>query len=378
MSYCVKDEYLETRKKVIDNYLKKVTHLTHIDYKKGRVERSLPVRVNFSGTWTDAMPYCLDNGGEVINMAVTVNSQKPIKIIAEKLNDKKIEFCSDDVTVDFTFDSSEDFDEFSDFNLHTAVLNVMGITKETRFDNGFRITTKVSGIDKGSGLGTSSILLGGCIKALGELIGRDYTDEEIINMVFVSEQLMKTGGGWQDQVGGLFPSVKIISTKPGLDQTPEIRYINLPDDFKKAFSQRLVLIPTGQRHYGRFIVNDVVNRYIDKNEEALGAYESIKKLNTKMLDGIKENNFEKFSDCLNEHFDLLKKISTETSNEKIDTLAKFCLENVADAVSICGAGGGGYLLAVMKKGITLEDIQKLVDKNFPNIKSNVKKPDIYE
>ena len=30
------------------------------------------------------------------------------------------------------------------------------------------------------------------------------------------EQLVTTGGGWQDQAGGLFPGVKLIQTLPGL------------------------------------------------------------------------------------------------------------------------------------------------------------------
>lgn len=377
-SYIVNHKYHEIREQIINRYFQNNEKLTHLYYNTEKVELSFPVRVNFSGTWTDAMPYCIDNGGQVVNMAVTVDGKKPIKVIAEKLSYKKIEFCSDDVTAEFSFDDLENEDDLSDFNLHTAVLKTLGITKETGFDCGFRLTTKVSSIDKGSGLGTSSILLAGCIKALGELFGTEYCDNEIINMVFVAEQLMKTGGGWQDQIGGLFPSIKVATTAPGIDQMPDIRYIALSDRFRKFFSERLVLIPTGQRHFGRFIVNDVVNRYLFENEESVSGHNEITELNSQLLSSIKDDDFENFMLCLNKHFGLLKKISPMVSNEKIEKLIKGCLENVADAVSICGAGGGGYLLAVMKEGITLHALQEYIKSEFPSITSSVKKIDVFE
>lgn len=377
-SYIVNRKYHEIREQIINHYFENRENITHICYKTEKVELSFPVRVNFSGTWTDAMPYCIDNGGQVVNMAVTVDGKNPIIVIAEKLSYKKIEFCSDDVITEFSFDDFNNEDDLSDFNLHTAVLKTLGITEETAYDCGFRLTTKVSSIDKGSGLGTSSILLGGCIKALGELFGKEYSDNEIINMVFVAEQLMKTGGGWQDQIGGLLPSIKIATTAPGIYQTPDIQYVALSDCFRKFFSERLVLIPTGQRHFGRFIVNDVVNRYLCENEESVSSHIAIKELNTQILSSIKDDDFENFMLCLNKHFGLLKKISPMVSNEKIEKLIRCCLENVADAVSICGAGGGGYLLAVMKEGITLYALQEYIKSEFPSIASPVRKIDVFE
>lgn len=377
-TYNANPEYLGIRERIINNCFENKKSLTHICYKTEKVEMSFPVRVNFSGTWTDAMPYCIDNGGQVINMAVKVDGEKPIKVSAEKLSYKKIEFCSDGATAEYSFDDLDNEDDLSDFNLHIAVLKTLGITKDTVFDCGFRLITNVSGIDKGSGLGTSSILLGGCIKALGELFGIKYSDSEVINMVFVAEQLMKTGGGWQDQVGGILPSIKIATTVPGIDQTPEIQYITLTENFRKFFSEKLVLIPTGQRHFGRFVVNDVVNRYLDGNVEAAGGYAEIKELNIQLLHSIENDDSEEFINCLNRHFDILKKISPMVSNNNIEKLAEACLKNVADAISICGAGGGGYLLAIMKDGVTIHALQEYIKREFPSITSSVKKTDVFE
>ena len=377
-TYNANPQYLGMREKIIKHYSESRKCLTDITYKTEKVELSFPVRVNFSGTWTDAMPYCIENGGQVVNMAVTVDGEKPIKVTAEKLPYKKIEFCSDDEITEFSFAKADNEDDLSAFNLHKAVLEISGITENTRFDHGFRLTTKVSGIDKGSGLGTSSILLGGCIRALGRLFGTEYSDSEIINMVFVAEQIMKTGGGWQDQVGGMLPSLKVTTTTPGVDQTPDIQYVALTETFRKFFAEKLVLIPTGQRHFGRFIVNDVVNRYLENDADAADGYCEIRELNVQLLESIKNDDTHGFISCLNRHYDILKKISPMVSDENIEKLAHGCLENVADAVSVCGAGGGGYLLAIMKDGVTLHDLREYIKCEFPAIASDVKKADVSE
>ena len=60
-------------------------------------------------------------------------------------------------------------------------------------------------IPRGSGLGTSSILAGACVKALYEMLGKETSEDELYDRVLCMEQIMSTGGGWQDQVGGLAP-----------------------------------------------------------------------------------------------------------------------------------------------------------------------------
>ena len=63
-------------------------------------------------------------------------------------------------------------------------------------------------------------------------------------------------------------------------------------------------------------------------------------------------------------------------NEKIDELIQKLLENCADAVSICGAGGGGYLLVVLKEDVTAEKVQQFIESNFEAIGGKVKRLDI--
>ncbi len=374
-SYTVSDSYLKKREDILEAYFSSRKPLEEIECLKDSVEVCLPLRVNLSGTWTDAMPYCVDNGGQVINMAVMLDGKLPVKVTVQKLGSNVIEFCSDGNVVQFDNDYKND-EDISDFNLHKAALKTIGINSETVIKTGFRLTTQVTDIDKGSGLGTSSILLGGCIMAMSKMFGVPFDNGEVLRAVFVAEQIMNTGGGWQDQVGGLTPGIKSGSTIAGTEQYLSVDYIDLPDSFVTMFSERLVLLPSGQRHFGRFIVNDVVNRYLSGNEDSLEGHRDIRKLNEELIRSIKAEDEKAFFDVINEHRRLLKKISPKVTNPALDDMIDVCMQ-VAYAVSPCGAGGGGYLLVVLKENVTLQQFKEFVAKSFPWIKSSVKKIDIY-
>ena len=50
------------------------------------------------------------------------------------------------------------------------------------------------------------------------MLGKEVTDEELYDRVLCMEQIMSTGGGWQDQVGGLAPGIKMVSSEPAIRQ----------------------------------------------------------------------------------------------------------------------------------------------------------------
>lgn len=370
-------EYVRIRKKLVSDFFARRPALAPLHPVTERVEISMPVRINLCGTWTDAMPYCTDNGGEVINAAVTVDSTLPIKVILERAKDKNVTFISDSHETLFDFNKQNIYDDFSDFNLHKAALETIGITTPDQLPCGLRLSTLVSIIDKGSGLGTSSILLAACFKAFSDMFRLGYSNSCIAEMVFIAEQLMKTGGGWQDQAGGIYPGLKLVSSMPGLHQQLSVHGIELSEEMQILFSEKAVLLPTGQRHFGRFIVNDVVNRYLGKNSEAFLAYKEMKDLNRSLVHSIESADTEEFMSCINRHMQLLKKISPAVTNERIDSIISDCFQ-VAQAVSICGAGAGGYLLVFLKPEISFSDFTNFTAKKFPELNSKVLKLDIYK
>ena len=248
---------------------------------KDQVDIALPVRVNWGGGWTDTPPHCNEKGGVVLNAAMKLRGIYPVQITVKRLDELHVEFESKDIGVYTTVDSAAEIQDchnpYDSFALHKAALIACGIipVKEEadlqeilkRMGGGIYLSTQVYGVPKGSGLGTSSILSGACVKGIFEFLGQERTDAEIYDVVLGMEQIMSTGGGWQDQVGGLTEGIKLISTKPGIAQNLVVEKIEMPEEGKKELKERFALIYTGQRRLARNLLRDVVGGYIGSRPE---------------------------------------------------------------------------------------------------------------
>lgn len=257
---------------------------------KDQVDIALPVRVNWGGGWTDTPPHCNEKGGVVLNAAMKLRGIYPVQITVKRLDELHVEFESKDIGVYTTVDSAAEIQDchnpYDSFALHKAALIACGIipVKEEadlqeilkRMGGGIYLSTQVYGVPKGSGLGTSSILSGACVKGIFEFLGQGRTDAEIYDVVLGMEQIMSTGGGWQDQVGGLTEGIKLISTKPGIAQNLVVEKIEMPEEGKKELKERFALIYTGQRRLARNLLRDVVGGYIGSRPESLKALKEMK------------------------------------------------------------------------------------------------------
>ena len=337
----------------------------------------LPVRVNFGGGPSDAAPYCIEHGGTMIDAALLLNGNKPIEVVVKKLEEHVIIFESLDLNNKKVFSNLDELMEYSNphdiFSLHKAVLVACGLIpvdiNDTSLSDicnmiggGLYLSTKVD-VPKGSGLGTSSIIAAACIKAIREILGQSTSDDIIYEQVFLAEQLMTTGGGWQDQVGGLTPGVKFFYSHPGWKQIINVEYLKMSKQFEKEFDERFALIFSGQQRLARNVLREELNQFIRNDEVAMESIESIRQLCMDMKYQLYRGNITKFGQCLSKQFELFKKLDKGVSNTCIEYIFDVC-DDLIDGKSICGAGGGGFLQVILKKGVTKEQLKARIDSEF--------------
>ncbi|MBE5739540.1 MAG: bifunctional fucokinase/L-fucose-1-P-guanylyltransferase [Clostridiales bacterium] len=333
-------------------------------------EVKLPLRVNWGGGWSDTPPYCNENGGTVLNAAILLNGEKPVTVTLKKIKEKKIVFDSRDMDVHGEFDRIEDLqatgDPYDSFALQKAALLACGIIPQkggnldeilTRLGGGFSMQSEVTGVPKGSGLGTSSILSAACVKAIFEFMGIEYTQSDLYSHVLCMEQIMSTGGGWQDQVGGVAEGIKYITTKAGIEQKIVVESVTISEWTKQELNERFVLIYTGQRRLARNLLRDVVGRYIGNEQDSVYALGEIQKVATLMRTELEKGDIDAFAKLLDRHWELSKKIDKGSSNTLIDYIFT-SIEGFIDGRLVCGAGGGGFLQVILKKGVSKEVVHQ--------------------
>lgn len=336
----------------------------------------LPLRVNWGGGWSDTPPYCLENGGTVLNAAILLDGKMPVEVTLERLKEKKIVFDSRDMDTHGEFTEIAELqsvgDPYDPFVLQKAALLACGIipaeggnleTVLNRLGGGILMRSEVTDVPKGSGLGTSSILAGACVKALFEFTGIPYTEEDLYSHVSVMEQIMSTGGGWQDQVGGLSNGIKYISTMPGLVQNIHVQHLQIPEEAWQELKERFVLIYTGQRRLARNLLRDVVGRYIGNEPESLYAHNEIQRVAALMRFELERGHVDDFAALLDRHWSLSQQIDEGSTNTLLNQIFASIDEFIAGRL-VCGAGGGGFLQVVLKRGVTREQVHKRLKEVF--------------
>ena len=343
---------------------------------KDRHVVKLPLRVNWCGGWSDTPPYCIENGGTVLNAAILLDGEMPVEVTLEKIPEKKIVFDSRDMDAHREFDTIEALqktgDPYDPFALQKAALIACGIIPAaggnlqqilTRLGSGFCMHSEVNNVPKGSGLGTSSILSAACVKAVFEFMGIDYTQDSLYSHVLCMEQIMATGGGWQDQVGGLTGGIKYITTEAGIDQQIKVEYVKISPETREELAQRFALIYTGQRRLARNLLRDVIGRYVGNEPDSFYALQEIQHLALKMREELENGNVDAFAQLLNRHWELSQKIDAGSTN----TLINHIFESVSDLIDgrmVCGAGGGGFLQVILKKGVSRETVHNRLKEIF--------------
>ncbi len=90
---------------------------------------------------------------------------------------------------------------------------------------------------QGSGLGTSSILAGAVVAACWTCAAVAYTRSDLVHAVLVVEQLLTTGGGWQDQVGGLHRGLSLGTSRPDRQVVVTTQHWDASEQFLAALGK---------------------------------------------------------------------------------------------------------------------------------------------
>jgi galactokinase/mevalonate kinase-like predicted kinase len=333
-----------------------------------------PARLDFAGGWSDTPPYCLEHGGSVLNAAVKLNGQYPIQVIGKINPEPCIKINSIDLGERVIVSETSEMLSFSDpsdwSSLPKAAFVAIGIIPENTELNlqelGVGIDlTLFSAVPSGSGLGTSSILGSAIIACLSRMLGQELTQGDLFNRTLYMEQLMTTGGGWQDQIGGVVGGVKLITTEPGLFQVPRISWTDLKVRPNMDLSERFLLYYTGYRRMAKNILRNIVWKYLDRDAVTLKTISQLRERSFEMKEQLDHRNIDAFGKKIVEVWELNKTLDPGTSNEEIEAILSK-INNLIYGAKLLGAGGGGFLFIVTKGVNQARKIRRILTEEPPN------------
>jgi len=276
-----------------------------------------PLRISLLGGNTDYPSYFKKHGGKVLTLAI----DKYVYVIVKKRFDDLIYI---------NYSEKEKVSRVKEIkhDLVRVAMKMVGISK------GIEITFLSDIPSEGSGLGSSSAVLVGLLNALHQYKGETVNTLQLVQEACMLEvDILKKPIGYQDQHAVAFGGLKKF------EFGKHSRYETLDDIFSN-FSDSLLLLYTGITRKSESVLGDMKlnKRILDKN----------KKLVDDGVSAIENNDLDGFAQILDEYWNLKKILNKKTTNSYIDKLYKKALKSGALGGKIVGAGGGGFLLLVVK------------------------------
>ena len=340
-----------------------------------------PVRIDIAGGWTDTPPYCLMEGGNVINFAIELNGQPPLQVYIKPSREYHIVLRSIDLGAMEVVETNEQLTDFmhvgSPFSIPKAALVLAGFGSHNgirtlcdihsqleEFGCGIELTL-LSAIPAGSGLGTSSILAATVLGALNDFCGLGWDKNEIGRRTLMLEQMLTTGGGWQDQFGGILSGVKLLQTGRGFDQSPKVRW--LPNDLWTQPEYRAchLLYYTGITRTAKSILAEIVRRMFLNHSGEIRQLREMKDHTMEMYEAIQQNDFRHMGFLVRKTWAQNQALDYGTNPQAVSNLTDL-IDDLCLGYKLPGAGGGGYLYMIAKDPEAAVRIKQILTENSTN------------
>jgi len=343
-----------------------------------------PVRLDLAGGWTDTPPYCIMEGGKVVNLSVELNGQLPLQVFARPLEEAKIILRSIDLGEKMEISTYEELYRYDQlgggFSIPMAALVLAGfgqmfseksypdLTAQLKaFGCGIEMSL-LAAIPKGSGLGTSSNLAATVLGTLSDFCGLNWDKHEIAYRTLILEQMLTTGGGWQDQYGGIFEGLKLLETYPGIQQRPGIKW--LPDQLftRRDTRDMMLLYYTGVTRVAHDILGEIVKGMFLNSSHHLEIFTEMKRHARDTFNTILKNDYEGLAAKVAHSWDLNQLLDEGTNPPVIQQIISK-IDDYLLGYKLLGAGGGGYLIMFAKTSEAAVRVRKLLEMDPPNARA---------
>jgi len=364
-----------------------------VQLERGRdVQVKAAARIDFGGGWTDTPPYSIEQGGTVLNAAILLRKAHPIVAEAIWLDEPRLILESPDIEARLEPATVSELLSYANpadlFALQKAALVLKGLVSHDldpglpvrdlcqQLSGGLKLITQTS-IPRGSGLGTSSIMAGAVLHCLSQLIGLETTPAQLFDEVLCLEQMLTTGGGWQDQVGGLWGGIKLINTAPGLPQQIQVETVKLSPETRVELASRLILVYTGRQRLAKNLLRSVMGRWMARDPEMVWIQQEIARLAMAMREALLTNDVSRFGELLSEHWVINKRMDPGCTNDFIDHLFEVMSPHINGA-KLAGAGGGGFAIVVAHSIAAVRDLAAALKAHYQGTPVEIWECDIPE
>lgn len=297
------------------------------------VQVSCPNRIDLAGGTIDLYPiYLLLGQATTVNLAVTLSSSASVSLIDDDL----IHIESVDLGASGVLEPGQVPDSGP---LALAARAVR------RFWSGGGLSVRMQNeAPRGSGLGASSALLVALARAVSELDGLASNPHQLIGVLSeVEAGLLGIPTGRQDYYAAYFGGLQRIEFSAGRVRRQDLA---LSRRVHGWFSEGLVVAFTGEAHFSGKPNWEVIKAAVDGEPDTLRRLHGIQDAAIEAAEALEEGNWDRLCEAVRTDWSHRQELHPEVTSPRLDQLVQIALDAGAEASKLCGAGGGGSLMAL--------------------------------
>ena len=288
-----------------------------------------PYRISLGGGGTDLPFYASQKEGFLITGAIDVYMTI---LVARRNLDKKI-FLQ--------YSNTEMVDALEDIS-HRMLREILRYFKIT---DSFQVAT-FSTMPSYTGLGASSTLVVGIVKAIRELCGIATHPIKLAEEAFhIEREILGFAGGFQDQYIAALGGIQILEINK--DLKVRAKALQIEERILKKLQKSFFIVHSGIERKSGKIIKEQEKKQKDVN--VFDAYDQIKSIGKFSEDYLRNGDILKLGQAMDDHWRIKKSITKNISNSVIDQMYLELKSFGSPGGKIIGAGGGGFFLMVVDK-----------------------------
>lgn len=327
-----------------------------------------PTRVDLAGGTLDMWPlYNFTHGATTINVAIDIWTRVELTVG----QNKEITIESLDLKQTWSFKSFQDFKASTDSKimLYQSVIFKFEKNFSHILSQGFSLKTQ-SESPIGGGLGGSSSLVISLLKAFAKACSFKFKNShEMVHWAHnIEAEILNTPTGTQDYYPAIAGGLNELQYSTfGIEQKIlETQGSPLYDNF--------LLIYTGRTHHSGLNNFEVLKSAVAKDQKVMGALQQIKIVADHMQQALEAKNWSVIPELFQAEYKARIQLTPAFTSPEIEKLHEIGLSNGAEAVKICGAGGGGCVLIWVKPAYRQKVIEACEKEKFQSLNARPVSP----
>ncbi len=323
-----------------------------------RFRSRAPLRLGLAGGGTDLSPYCDDFGGAILNATIDLYAYT----VLETRTDDVCVFIATDGGITETVHADPAAWTIGDpLALHKAVYK--RVVRDFRGGIPFPCTlTTFCEAPPGSGLGSSSTLVVGMVKAFVEALGLPLGEYDIASLAFDIERVdAGLAGGRQDQYAATFGGFNFMEFYA--DNRVIVNPLRIKNWILSELESSIVLFYTGVSRASADIIAEQTKNIDHKapqtDNKSIEAMHELKTDAYAMKEAVLKGNIKGFAEIMSKSWIAKQKTAASISNDRIAGLFTAAMSAGAMSGKVSGAGGGGFINFIVDPEKRMQVIKRL-------------------